>query len=493
MRRTLFTRFATVICVLFAISGMGFVVLTVLTARRYADETNQQLQHDLAQRLMASLPRGVAGPPGREDLLKFLESVMVINPTIEAYLVDGDGTLNAYVVPEDSIRRRQIDLAPVQRFLDGGPAPILGDDPRSDRNRKVFSVARVTSLQLRDQNGYLYVILGGQAYESVMQALRGSYILRLSVWVLGTSLIVWVSAALVSFNVLTRRLSRLMGMMARFEQSGFTQIAGDLRAPDRDRDEIDRLTATFKMMCERIVDLLARLKAHDSARRQFIADVAHDLKAPLVTLQAHVQTLSENHRSLAPAERRNYLDVLSRQTKRLERLVSELLQLSVLEAEDMTLKTEPLALADLVQDVFLRFRASAEQRGVVLQLSLPDEPSYVEADISLIERVIENLIENALKHTGGAERVIVALGVHAGAATVAVTDTGHGITEQELPFIFDRTYRGAKALDAAGVGLGLAIAKRIVEMHGSVLNVTSTLGQGSTFSFTLPVVDPRRH
>lgn len=491
VRRTLFARLATVIFLLFAVSGLTYIALTVVTARQYADEVNQQLQHDLASQLMTALPAGQGGLAGRDDLRRFLRSVMAINPTIEVYLLDLDGRLTDYVLPEDTIRRRRVDLDPVRRFLDGDPPPILGDDPRSDRGRKVFSAARVTSSQMRDQNGYLYVILGGQDYESALYALRGSYILRISAWAVFSSLLVWVSVALISFNILTRRLSRLTRMMEGFQRSGFSRLEGDLKVPTVGRDEIDRLAMAFKMMVERIVELLEQLRALDLARREFITDVAHDLRAPLASLKAYVGTLVDNQGRLSPDEQRRYLDIVGRQTERLDRLISDLLQLSVLESEDSRLSTEPFAVSDLVQDVFLRFRLPAEQRGVAFDLVLPDAFPYVQGDISLIERVIENLVENALRHTSAGGRVTVALQADQDRAEVQVTDTGRGIKEHDLPFIFDRQFRGAKTMDAVSVGLGLAIAKRIVELHGSALHVTSTVGEGSTFSFALPRIEPR--
>jgi signal transduction histidine kinase len=211
----------------------------------------------------------------------------------------------------------------------------------------------------------------------------------------------------------------------------------------------------------------------------------------LASLKAYVGTLVDNQGRLSPDEQRRYLDIVGRQTERLDRLISDLLQLSVLESEESRLSTEPFAVSDLVQDVFLRFRLPAEQRGVAFDLVLPDAFPYVQGDISLIERVIENLVENALRHTSAGGRVTVALQADQDRAEVQVTDTGRGIKEHDLPFIFDRQFRGAKTMDAVSVGLGLAIAKRIVELHGSALHVTSTVGEGSTFSFALPRIEPR--
>lgn len=490
MRRTLFARLATVVFLLFSVSGVLYVALTVVTARQYVDEVNQQLQRHLADQLMAALPATAAGPAGREDLRRFLRSVMAINPTIEVYLLDHEGRLVAYVVPDATIRRHRVDLAPIRRFLGGETPPIVGDDPQSVAGRKVFSAARVTSAQLRGEDGYLYIILGGQAYDSAIHALRGSYILRVSAWVLGTSLLIWAAVALVSFNVLTRRLSQLARMMDQFQQSGFSRVDGDLAPSPAERDEIDRLAATFRMMGERMAELLDQLRAHDLARRTFVADVAHDLRAPLSSLRAYVDALSDNSRRLSPDEHRTYLHIVSQQTERLDRLIDALLQLSVLESQEAPLSPEPLAYSDLVQDVFLRFRLLAEQRGVTFDLVLPDEFPYVQADISLIERVLENLVENALRHTGPGKHVTVALRTVGTEAVVDVTDMGGGIPDRDLPHIFDRRYRGADSVAPVSMGLGLAIARRIVELHGSRLTVTSAVGRGSTFSFALPRIEP---
>jgi signal transduction histidine kinase len=177
-------------------------------------------------------------------------------------------------------------------------------------------------------------------------------------------------------------------------------------------------------------------------------------------------------------------------TARLSELVEELFELSKLDALQAQPQIEPFLLSELVHDVAQKYQLRAEQKGIKLQAQVGRDVPFVCADIGMIERVLENLIENALRHTPGGGSIILALrAVEKGQAVrVQVVDTGTGIAPSDLPHIFDRFYRAKKPEnrdEKSGAGLGLSIATRILELHGSELAVQSTPGKGATFSFDL--------
>jgi signal transduction histidine kinase len=191
---------------------------------------------------------------------------------------------------------------------------------------------------------------------------------------------------------------------------------------------------------------------------------------------------------LSAEEQRRFLEIASRHSERLGRLVDELFELSKLDAQVTPLRAEPFSMPELVQDVVQKFELRAEGAGVRLAADFrPDLPAagqIVEGDIGLMERVLENLIENAIRYTPAGGSVTVALIPEDGKLTVRVTDTGHGIAEESLPHIFDRFYRGEEA-GGGGAGLGLAIARRILELHGATLQAQSRVNAGTTFSFAV--------
>jgi len=169
--------------------------------------------------------------------------------------------------------------------------------------------------------------------------------------------------------------------------------------------------------------------------------------------------------------------------------VVELFELAKLEANELKPNRETFSLAELVYDVAQKFDLRAQQKNISIQVDVDDNIPYVEADVGMIERVLDNLIDNSLKHTPQNGNIRLQLIPENGRVDVIVADTGYGIPPEELPFIFKRFYRKGEAEDSqgAGAGLGLAIAYRIVELHGSQLSVSSLQHQGTAFEFDLPV------
>ena len=192
---------------------------------------------------------------------------------------------------------------------------------------------------------------------------------------------------------------------------------------------------------------------------------------------------------MSPEEQRNYLEIASRHSERLGKLIHELFQLTKLEAHEIEPQFEPFSVTELVQDVVQKFQLAADKRGLSLDSALTGEQVEIFADIALIETVLENLIENALRHTPKGGRVSVEVEPQASRVVLRVTDTGRGIASEDLPNVFERYYhvdRSEKG-DTGGTGLGLAIVLQIVELHGGKIRVDSRLGHGTTFSFDLPV------
>ena len=294
-------------------------------------------------------------------------------------------------------------------------------------------------------------------------------------------------ATLLLFHLLTRRLQELLAAVEAYRASDFS-TAVHFRNADDNGDEIDRLAAAFVQIAARITEQLSELKQIDVQRRELMANVSHDLRTPLAAMQGYLETLLLKKESLPPEESRIYLEIAHKHCERLTRLVANLFELTKLEAREVVAKPEPFAIAELVQDIAQKFELTARGKGVTLSASHADGLPLVQADIGLIERVLQNLIENAVRHTpaGGGVRLILVRtreGVR-----VEVTDSGAGIAAQDLPHIFDRFYRAGPehAEHSAGAGLGLAIVKRVLDLHGSRIDVQSEPGRGTTFGFELP-------
>jgi len=451
-----------------------------MMTRMYIDEVNQRLNRGLAATIARERPVVHDGQIDRRMLNQVFDALMAVNPDIEIYLLDGAGRILAYSAPPGKVKRSAVGLGPIRRFLAGERLPIRGDDPRGTGEQKIFSVARLPA------DGYLYVILGGEEYDSVAHQIRGSWILQQGALVAIVAVFFAFLAGLLLFGLMTRRLRRLTAAMESFKRSDF---AGDvpLTVPATgSADEVGRLARTFEEMAERITMQLKKLKEVDLLRRELVANVSHDLRTPLAALRGYLDTVLLKEGQLAPEEQRRFLEIASKHSERLGRLVDELFELARLDSQATPIKVEPFSMGELVQDVVQKYGLRAQQAGVRLAADFRPDLPMVSGDIALMERVLENLIENAIRYTPAGGSVTVSIVPEEGKLIVRVADTGTGIAAESMPYIFDRFYRGEDAASrGAGAGLGLAIAKRILELHGTSLRAQSKVNAGTTFSFAV--------
>lgn len=488
MFRSLYSKLAVVLSIVLAAVAVMVLAVTSYSTEMYQQEATQKLNETLASHIVAETHLMEQGRVNQAELERLFHLLMVFNPSIEIYLLDRSGAVLAHAAPEGRVKRASVDLAPIRRFLndDSSDQPLFGDDPRDPTRQKVFSAAPVRSE--RGEEGYLYVILGGETYDSIVHRLRGSYSLKQTAWVMGASLLLALVVGLALFRWLTHRLSRLSTAMATFERKGELSLeaADEAEEPMRG-DEIDRLSAAFGQLAARLRSQLEQLRKTDQQRRDLIANVSHDLRTPLATLQGCIETSLLKEDSLSREQRADYLRLALQHCQRLNRLVDDLFELARLDTIEALPQPEAFPLAELVQDVTQKFRLEAQQRGITIATNLTDGLPFVRGDIGLLERVLENLVENALRHTPSGGSVSVVLERVADNVSVQVQDTGCGIPAEELPRIFERFYQVDKSRSSGSAsGLGLAIVKRIVELHGSRIDVDSGAGEGTRFGFFLP-------
>lgn len=582
MLRTLHGKLALALLGLLVVIGGLFVFSTIHTSRRYQQEVRQKVNAELAARLVRESMLMVDASVDERELAEVVHGLAMMNPGVELYVLDPDGKVLKSSVPAGEVGRDRVDLAPIERFLEGDVATLVlgddprgadprGDDPRDDtgsaqrraRPPKPFSAARIPAdgpLQ-----GFLYVVLSDPAQDSVAQMVRTSYVLNLSLWTGAIVLALVFVAGYLVFRLLTRRVKRLAAVMTAFRDDGFARpssaavgstgtstssgaayetnvagardaagghgMAGASHALGSTRrteaghggvDEVTELEQAFGDMAHRIAEQVGALEQSAALRRELLTNVSHDLRTPLAALQGYLETLEMKEESLGPEQRSRYLGAARKHAERLGRLVSELFDLAMLESGEAVVKPEAFPITELVQDVAQKFQLEAERKGVVLGTEFATDLPAVVADIGMIERVLTNLLENALRYTppGGSVRLILRAG--GDGVAVEIADTGRGIAPAELPYIFDRFYRaggqergavtsvgpvdrrqrgyggesdadrGTSTADGPrsaddGVGLGLAIAKRALELHGRDIEASSVPQGGTTFRFSLPV------
>lgn len=485
--RTLFGRLLLVFFGFGAVMTAALLVVMQGTHRHYHLEADQTANRELARIYVSANFFMAESPLSGATLHRGLANVSAANPEADFYLLDGAGRLVAASVPEAMWQRRTITLGPLDRFLAGDALPILAEDPRDSGRRDIFSAARVA---IRDCPAkYLYVVLSRGAHTPGASQLRTRYELGEDVGFMLLAAGLAIGLSVVVLRLLTRRLSVLEQAMLHLQGTD-TAAVGPRAAgmPVRSGDEVDRLATLFEACALRIQGQMRALESTDLFRREMLANVSHDLRTPLTTLQTHLEILATADSALSSAEREEYLGVALRQTGRVIALVEQLLEVAKLDAKQVALQVEPFRMDELLHDIAQKFALAAKQRNVSLVTDAPSGAAWAAADIALIERVLDNLIDNALQHSPAGSRVSLTSAAVGDRVRVMVSDSGPGLSAEDRARAFDRFYRRdpARAASSGHAGLGLAIVKGILDLHHAEIHVDSAPGAGATFWFELP-------
>ena len=285
------------------------------------------------------------------------------------------------------------------------------------------------------------------------------------------------AAGILMVVLLSRRmLSSISSLTAAARGLG----SGDLtsRAAVKGNDEIAELGRTFNSMAD-------ALEQSERQRRTMVSDVAHELRTPLSNIQGHIEAMQDGLLEADPAT----LDSVHRQALHLNRLVDDLGLLAAAEARELRLQREPTLAGEIVDRVVTSFKPRAEAQSVRLDAEIEEALPSLELDRVRIQQVLGNLVDNAIRHTPPGGKVVVAARQEVGSVRVDVTDTGPGIPADALPHVFDRLYRAdpSRERGTGGSGLGLTIARQLVEAHGGTIWAESEEGSGSRFGFDLPL------
>lgn len=488
MRLTLTQRLSAVFALLLLVCSGTSVWMQVRSNHMHELEVVQGLSRDLAQHIAHDTQLMDANGLKPDALRELFSQLMLVNPSVEVYLLDSSGQVVGNAAPEGHLRREQVDLAPVRRLLNGEALPILGDDPRSVDGRKVFSAA---PLKVNGQQvGYLYVVLLSEEHDRFAERGATSAALNTALWSIGMVALLCLIAGLTAFTLITRPLRRLTDTVAHFDIDG-APVAPPSPAPSGSadnlatHDEIAVLDAAFRQMQKRLGEQWRSLTRQDQERRELVANISHDLRTPLASLHGYLETLSLKDASLTPAERRRYLGIALDQSRKVGGLAQSLLELVRLEHGFVQPVLERFSLTDLVQDIFQKFELTAEARHVQLKASFAPNVSAVCADLGLIERVLTNLFDNALRHTPNGGEIDISLVPQGKFVEITVSDSGPGIAAELREGLFLRPFNiGGARRDG---GLGLRIVHRILQLHGREIHLVDMPDQGATFRFSLPV------
>lgn len=485
IRNTLFGKLLLLFLGFGALMMAAFVYVMAVSHETFHAEFDQTTNRDLARQYVDANLLIREPPLDAHNFASALRHIIEINPGNDLYVLDGEGRVLASSFAASQNSQQRIDLTPIRQFLAGRQKfPLWGMDPARVGHKAIFSAAPLSIAGC--PAAYLYVVLHRQEHASGAEGLKTLYAIREGLGVLFIAIMLALAASLLLLRMLTRRLGSLQQDMERVRDSELLD-SSRLEPPDLPQgDEVERLRHLFVQLVERVRGQMSELQRTDEFRRELLTNVSHDLRTPLATLSAHLESLLIKDEV---PDRRGSLTTAYSQCRRLGKLIEQLLELAKLDAGQESFAPEPFALAELVQDVVHKFELSAHRAQVSVRVESSKTLPLVFGDVRLIEQVFDNLLDNALRHVPQGGEVRLTLIQRPATVRVEVHDTGPGIPASERDRVFDRFYRGDKSrpTDTGYFGLGLAIARGILALHGQKIDFVSEPSKGTTFFFELSV------
>lgn len=492
--RPLYTKLLFAFTGITAAVGLSILIISQLLMLQYFEEFTQKLNASIGMYINDTyqLIHDKSDKPDTQVLAQLAETAMVINPMAEVYVLDLHGHIIGHNFPPSSVFVDSIPLTPISEFIDGSERyPLKNVDPRNQQVDKIFSAAEIRNAG--KLQGYIYVVLGGETFDSIESRLLTSY--SWTQLVTGTGLIV-IAAILGGSLIVKLIILPLSSFSNAIKEFDLDDIENNPPLPNIKKNsfmpkEVALIDERFNKMRAKIHDQFHMLREADRLKRELISNISHDLRTPLTSIEGYIDTLVIKDGTLSNQERQHYLNTARKSALRLNRLITDLFELSKLESNFITPVKEEFSLAELVHDLVQEFELEFERKKIIVEVINPIENSLVYADISMTHRVFENLIRNAITHTPMNGRI--SLQIDAGTypiekqVKICVSDSGSGIDPNDIPHIFDRYYRCSNKTKSQSdsTGLGLTIVKRILEMHESHIEVDSQLNQGSSFTFYL--------
>ena len=444
-----------------------------------------------------------------EQLTGLLYNLLLYEPASQLYLLDAEGRVLASTGQIQLPPGFKVALAPVRQAAaaaDSGngaqAAYVMGDDPEFMSRGAVVAARALRQASIQRSSaidGYLYLVCRKPGLQKQGLALWRSTVMSpallpvLAVILLATALAAWIIVTV------TRPLSVLSDEVAAAARAGFSAASVPASAGATvaySDDEFGRLRSGFAALLATLRMQWDELKRLDHFRRESVSNLSHDLRSPLTATVACLETLEQRWLGdAARGEDRRLVEVALRNTRNAAGMVRSLGDLALLDEPEFKLKPMKLDLAEVLDDIALRFADRAARQGIALHFSPRGSgPTVAEIDIELFERAVANLLDNALKFTASGHAIEIAAEhcdrAEGGCVRITVKDDGAGIAPADLPHLFDRLYQSrdsvAPASSEEGKGLGLTIVKRIVELHGGKVSVASEQGRGTTVTIELP-------
>ncbi len=479
---SIFRRITILIFALITILGILFTFITYLATTHFYQASTQLLNKDVAAHIAKFSSPFDENGINKKKADSVFQNAMVLSPSAEVYFLDTSGNVIAFHAPKDSIRLWNLPLDNVKKYIQShGEKYIKGTDPKDPDNPKIFSASEVN--YNNHKLGYIYVILGSNEYRNVSQMLFSSHVSSLAIEAFCIVILISIIISFVYLNSIQKSFKNMAGVLKRFEEGDFKT-----RFKIKEQHELAPVGQAFNKMADLLVYNVDRLTGLENTRKDFIAHISHDLRTPLSVARGYTETLliKMQDGSLTSGELDNYIQMILNKIFNLEHLVTMLFELSKIESPEFQIKAEPFVLSEIVQETVNQFQLSAKEKSIDLKCTQCQYHVWINADVSMMERVIQNLFENAVKNTPANGIIKVSLEVKNNNLIFNVENNGVPLSAELLAWI-NGNDKKPTANKARPSGFGLMIIKRILTLHGAALEAVVTADSTNIFSFSLPI------
>ena len=481
--RSFYAKLSLIFLLLIVLLGVGSLFIAFKSSAHLFDEVEQVIHREYASSIASEIQPLIQDGFSKEAIQDTIHYMMILNPMVEIYIVDEKGSIRAFFTQTDeTLTRNKISLEPLEVFIGTkGLKPVLGDDPRTASLSKPFSAAYLT---MAKKTGYVYVILRGQSFDRLLSMISSSYYLRSGIITFFIAILATIIAGFSLFFYQTRRLRRLSLAVKAFEEGHY-----DYRIQVKGSDEITDLGRAFNTMAASIEKGIKQLHVAEQQRSDLIANISHDLRSPITSIRGNLETILLKDLRVSDAEAQKFLTVSIKSVSSLQKQLEELFDLAKLESGQAIVNKENFVLAELIQDVALKLTPLADKAKITIKVLNPKEAFIINADIGMIERVLSNILENAIAHTLPNGKIKINCIKTDTNVIIQIADNGTGIEDSDLPHLFERFYRADKSRSQKipGSGLGLAIAKEIINLHNGNIKAESPVEGGALFTIELPL------
>ncbi len=480
MKYNIFRRIGLLVFSLITILSLLFIIITYFSATYFFNASTELLNKDVAAHIAKFTSPFEESNINKSKADSVFYNAMVVSPSIEVYFLDTTGKVVYYEAPDSAIKLHRIPLGNINKLIASkGEDYTVSPDPKDPSHDKIFSAAEV--IKGKKKLGYIYVILGSKKYNNTTELLFTSHAGTLALEAFCIIIIASFIISMYYVKRLQRRYNAVVGVLDQFRQGNF-----EARFAEHKNDELTPVTSSFNAMAELLSQNIARLKKTEIERKNFIANISHDLRTPLSIAVGYAETLINEQEQIKQHHQKEYMQLVFSKLKQVENMVMQLFELSRLDAVDFKPEKEPFIFSEILQEIANSFAIAAAGKNIQISCVGCREVIWTRGDIKMMERVLQNLISNAVKNTPESGNILIELKQQNNHLIAGIENTGESMSSELISWI-NSDESALQARPHHKIGLGLIIVKRILSLHNSKLSASAGVAFGNRFSFQLSV------